>query len=642
MTKKTRKDCFFGMHFDFHADVDSKGIGLQNTAEDVARYLDAAKPEFLNYDTKGHPGYTSYFTKYGNAAPGLEADFLKVVREETQKRGIRLYAHHSGIFDVLASRRHPEWTIQDNEGNPSNVMDVTGPYADELLIKQLKELCLEYGFDGVWVDGENWAYRENYRYEFLEKFYQQSGYPAIDPDPYSPSHLAFREYCRDKFVKYIRHYIAEIKKDCPDFEISSNCAYGHFMPEKPMEEMDYLTEDGAPAAGGVSYLARCFTRSGKPWDVQSWGALNFDDRLAASVKIKKALHFEAREGSQVISQGGSYMASNTLNMNGKMLVEDEIERMRSLSEYLHARKPYNWGSIPLENTVVYLSDYNKLRTTPGLYDNTYLPKYACQLVLNGGRPVDVIFDYHILEDRLGDTKTIILPEIQYLSKELISKLRDFAEKGGNLILCGTDSCRLFEDMAGATFAYDTVERLYVQSGDHQYGIRRPVTLFEKDTAIDLCNCYSDLMDSTRPTVSSVILNSYGKGKAVFIGWNIISEYKEYHNFVLRNIMRLVLDTVEPTPYAYLEKGLHRVEIVPAMKEDKMIVNVINTTEIDDPQEGYDEIVPLHDLVIAVRYDHAPSSVKLQPEGISPAYTYDGTYLHVTIDKLEIHSIIVVE
>jgi len=307
MKNKTRKDCFWGLHFDFHADVDSVGIGIQNTAEDVGRYLDAAKPDYIHYDTKGHPGYTSYCTKYGNAAPGIEADFLKVVREETKKRGILLFAHYSGILEELASKRHPEWTVLDEEGKTTTRMDVTGPYVEELMIPQLIELAVEYGLDGAWIDGDCWAWQENWNPEYLEGFYEKSGYRSIDPDLNSPSHLAFREYCRNTFTDYLKHYMTEIKKAAPGFEITSNCAYGHFIPQKPLDEIDYLTEDAAPYAGGEGYLARCFARSGKPWDIGDWGGTCLTEkRYAAVYRNRKCVDWICREASRAISLGGGF------------------------------------------------------------------------------------------------------------------------------------------------------------------------------------------------------------------------------------------------------------------------------------------------------------------------------------------------
>lgn len=111
-----RSDAYFGLHFDFHAVESTTGIGTKTKAEQIARYLDAVKPDYIQVDTKGHPGYASYCSEYGSVAPGLACDHLKILREETKKRGIILIAHHSGVYDVLACKTHPEWAAMNEDG----------------------------------------------------------------------------------------------------------------------------------------------------------------------------------------------------------------------------------------------------------------------------------------------------------------------------------------------------------------------------------------------------------------------------------------------------------------------------------------------------------------------------------------------
>ena len=123
---KKRKDCFFGLHFDFHATPDETGIGSMTDPKKVGEYLDAVKPDFVQFDTKGHPGYASFMTAYGNAAPGLEVDHLKIIREETKKRGILLFAHYSGAYEAKVTREHPDWATMEKDGKRSQIVNDTG------------------------------------------------------------------------------------------------------------------------------------------------------------------------------------------------------------------------------------------------------------------------------------------------------------------------------------------------------------------------------------------------------------------------------------------------------------------------------------------------------------------------------------
>ena len=71
-----RRDAFFGMHFDLHPQKTDTALGADVTEEMVGALLDRTKPDFVQYDCKGHAGYAGYATKVGWAAPGIVKDSL--------------------------------------------------------------------------------------------------------------------------------------------------------------------------------------------------------------------------------------------------------------------------------------------------------------------------------------------------------------------------------------------------------------------------------------------------------------------------------------------------------------------------------------------------------------------------------------
>ena len=105
---KGRKDCFLGVHFDFHAQKDTIRIGRDFDEKPLGNFIERVRPDFIQCDTKGHAGYSSYPTKIGTSAPDIVRDVLKAWREVTARHGVLLYAHHSGVYDVVASEEHPE------------------------------------------------------------------------------------------------------------------------------------------------------------------------------------------------------------------------------------------------------------------------------------------------------------------------------------------------------------------------------------------------------------------------------------------------------------------------------------------------------------------------------------------------------
>ena len=59
---KKRKDSFLGIHFDFHSRGD-KPVAPELGYDVAAKMLDEVKPDYVQIDTKGHPGFSSYPTK---------------------------------------------------------------------------------------------------------------------------------------------------------------------------------------------------------------------------------------------------------------------------------------------------------------------------------------------------------------------------------------------------------------------------------------------------------------------------------------------------------------------------------------------------------------------------------------------------
>ena len=97
-----RKDCYFGLHFDLHPNKNDTALGRDLTEEMVERLLERVRPDYVQYDCKGHPGYLGYPSKVGTSAPGIVKDSLAIWRRVTARHGVALFIHFSGAWDSLA------------------------------------------------------------------------------------------------------------------------------------------------------------------------------------------------------------------------------------------------------------------------------------------------------------------------------------------------------------------------------------------------------------------------------------------------------------------------------------------------------------------------------------------------------------
>ncbi|MCF0233860.1 MAG: hypothetical protein HUK22_02635, partial [Thermoguttaceae bacterium] len=298
-----RAESFFGVHFDFHAGAGDVNIGANTTPEMVQAIIDAVHPDYLQTDSKGHAGFTSYPTKVGNPAPGIVADGLKVWREVTAKNGVALYLHYSGVWDSTAIVKHPEWALIDANGKAAaDATSVFGGYKDGLLVPQLIEIANVYGVDGIWVDGECWATKMDYSPAAREEFKARTGLEV----PGSPADEGWREwrnFHRDGFREYLRDYIAKVKKEAPQFQIASNWAFTNHMPEPISAPVDFISGDYSPndSVNSARYAARFMANQGISWDLMAWSFANKAGVPGWSPKTAVQL---CREAACVLALGG--------------------------------------------------------------------------------------------------------------------------------------------------------------------------------------------------------------------------------------------------------------------------------------------------------------------------------------------------
>ena len=158
---KRRSESSFGLHFDFHARPypGRPPVGLTLKEEDIREICTLIRPDFIQIDCKGHPGWASYPTECGNGMPEQVQDTLALWRRVTKEEDVALYMHYSGVWDSNYITKYPEDAVMHADGsrpeNATRTQDFS--YADRLLIPQMCELAGKYCVDGIWIDGECWC-----------------------------------------------------------------------------------------------------------------------------------------------------------------------------------------------------------------------------------------------------------------------------------------------------------------------------------------------------------------------------------------------------------------------------------------------------------------------------------------------------
>ena len=591
-----RDQSFLGIHFDFHAGAANKNIGANTTPEMIGTILDMVHPDYIQVDCKGHPGYSSYPTEVGNPAPGVVTDPLAVWRKVTADRGVGLYMHYSGVWDARAVELHPEWAIKDPAGNPSDrITSVFGPYVDKLLIPQLKELAGKYQVDGMWVDGECWATALDYGEKAVKLFKEETGFDA-PTSPEEPHWYEWKQFCREGFRKYLRHYIAAVRSEYPDFQICSNWAYTHHMSEPVSAPVDFLSGDYSPtnSVNSARVAARYLAWQGVPWDLMAWSFAGNGEarRQKTSVQLM-------REAAVTLSQGGGFQAYYTQNGDGSVKL-DKLTSMADVAVFARARQKYCHHSASFPQVAVLLSTYDyQHRNLPG-NPGALFPNFTggaagiMNCLLEAQYSVDLLGEASLLPD-LSRFPLIVIPECETLSEVFRDDLLEYVKGGGALLVVGKDMADFFSSASGI-------------------GLKG----------------------------SEWFSAGLGSGKIGFIPTEIAGDYESGKGSdSIRARVNVLVNELFPEPLVEVLSSPY-VDVSLRKLNGTLQVHLVNTSGDHRNTPIIDSIDPVKDIEVALRLPEKPSRIVCQPEGKELRFKYKGGKAIFKVPSLEIYSIIEVE
>jgi hypothetical protein len=647
-----RADSFLGIHFDFHAGDDCTEIGKYVTPEMIEQIIDAVHPDYIQCDCKGHRGLCSYPTKVGNPAPGFVRDQLRIWREVTARRGVALYLHYSGVWDTEACKKHPEWARVDENGKPDpDKTSVFGPYADKLLIPQLRELANEYGVDGVWVDGECWATVRDYSAPALKLFREKTGISAVPKKPGDPSWYEFSEFCRDGFRSYLNHYVTELHRTNPNFQIASNWAFTSLMPEPVSAPIDFISGDfsarNSVNAGRLE--GRCMVHQGKPWDLMAW-SFTWTDGLYNTKTVPQL----QREAATVLALGGGFQAYFPQKRDGSVRLWQQTELMSEVAKFCRARQEFCHKAEPVPQVALLYSTGAYYRKCANVFapwggELTAL-NGILQSLLDSHNSVDIVMEHH-LKGRMGNYPLIVIPEWEYLAPEFRNDLLSYVRGGGNLLLIGPASAALFEKELDVKLLGKPSTKLAALSyGGWIAGLNTPVQQVEPGNSAkpfgklyDLGLGYIGVNDTAGPSWTAATITPFGQGKIAAAWLNLGERYMNNATPTARDFLEGLVRDLFPNPVVEIS-GSHTVDVSVARKNGRLMVNLVNTAgpHSNSVVNVFDEIPPVGPLTVSIRSDQKPRNVIVQPGARKIAWDYTGGKVRLTLPKLEIHDIIVVE
>ena len=657
---KRRKDSFFGIHCDYHAQPWMGTVGTTLCEEDIRKVCRELKPDFWQIDCKGHFGWATYPSTMGNAMPDFAVDTLAMYRKVTREEGVALYMHYSGVWDDKYCKEHPEDCVLRADGSRSTQhIYWNSKYADNFLIPQLSELVEKYGIDGVWIDGECWAWEMDYHPETIELFQKETGIdlggkvPVGPEDPYIDE---FREFNRELFRRHVRHYTDVLHAKYPELQITSNYIFTVHMPEKVSAGVDFLSGDNMPDNAYISarYVSRYMPQQNIPWDIMGMGQ---KWTTPACIDILPAHPVQVmQQAAASMSFGGGFQIGLSSNFDNSPNMINLLS-FKPAAEFIRAREKFTFKGQLVPQAAIFLSTHDRYTLKGSLFDlhSDRLSKCGLtSLLCDCGQSFEIVSEHTLLND-YNKYKMIAVAETRNeLSEESVRVLMDYAKNGGSLFLVGRKTCEIFA-AAGAPIGVAKLtdyapegrflgqqhapedERFFTVDDTSLGGVLYPVEITaDAPFEVVASTCYS----SKSPRRPFAIIKEYGQGKIAAVGADLGLEYSTNSQYMHRKVAKIIVDKLY-TPLARIENALGFLDLTCLTKDGKLMLQLSNANGNHNNTNCATEdfIPPVVDIRLSIAMEQPPKKLIFQPDGKELAFEFVDGRVYFDIDRVNIHNVI---
>lgn len=640
-----RKDAFFGLHFDLHPQKTDTSLGADVEEANILELIDRVRPDYVQYDCKGHAGYAGYPTKVGWPSPGIVKDSLAVWRRATRERAVRLFIHYSGVWDSKAVEEHPEWARIDAQGKPDpKATSVFGPYVDRLLIPQLEEAVALYDLDGLWVDGECWAAELDYSPAALRAWRSRTGYASAPRDRSEAHWLEWKMFQRQAFEKYLSHWVDALHAFRPGLEITSNWMYTTFAP-KPVEgRLDFLSGDYSPSLSvdRARVEARYLASTGMPWDLMAWG---FDRGRGQEWSLKSPVQLQ-QEAAVVLMQGGGFEVYNTPTRSGAIIPEI-INQLAEVGAFCRARQALSHKSRSVPQVALVLSETSLWDRMERIYSpwagELDELEGALHMLLELHYSVDILAEHQLIK-RLGEFPLVVIPDSPKLEPDFREALAAYVKKGGRLLLLGERCARLFEPLLGVALAGEPREaavELATPAGPVSVSGRWQEA--EAVTATP-AGFHFPSRDLRRGASLAAAINSYGRGRIASVFGPVALAFLHGHHPGLRQWGGAICAELFPSPSVAID-GPPTVDIALRRTADgRLCLHLLNRSNFPVPDlYNFIDFVPsVGPIKVNLQLEAKPKDVLWMPAARRLKWTYEDGRLQTIIPSLRLHGILVVD
>jgi hypothetical protein len=262
-----------------------------------------------------------------------------------------------------------------------------------------------------------------------------------------------------------------------------------------------------------------------------------------------------------------------------------------------------------------------------------------QALLESQQSVEIQSEHH-LTGRMAEYPLIDVPEWEYLEPQFKTELAAYVRGGGNLLLIGPKTAALFRDELDAVPASEPASaadcRLAYQ-GDLAAisGQVQAVKLGAK------CLPFGEIQRADKSTQPAAFVQEYGRGRIAATSFTFGQGYTDAQNSLMRRFLNDLSRQLFPKPMVEVT-GSNDVDVVVNRQNGKLMVDLVNTAGPHRTQHVIDSIPPVGPLGVTIRQSMKPAKVTLEPVGTALPFEYRNGEIRLTVPRVEIHEIIVVD
>ncbi len=639
---------FCKSHPDFHAPA-HVAVGGRLDGHEYGRRLRECGADTVVAFAKCHYGFSYYPTRVGTPHPQLQKDMVGEIVEGCHAHDVAVVGYLSTFLDTAAVEQHPDWASRDREGRTEGGhygrVCVNGPYVEELLIPQGRELLEEYDVDEIFYDTMTLfspCHCENCRRAF--------GGP-VPEGPQDEDWLRYVRWYRERFSEFFARVAREMHA-VRDVPCAFNWMWSARDPNSPPAGIDGLLGDDQYGGESASYNCRYWAGEGLPFEYMTG---RFLAGLGDWNSGTPTMYRYAAAAS--IANGGGFWLIDRMMPDGS-LQEEAYRTMAAPFHFIRRRLDYVRGARHVPEVGV-LNGWTHLVGPDLRYfpDNeargrrAFPYRGASDLLTTRGRHFTGLSEGALVE-RAADYRLIILPEQEFLRDDVADALRGYVEGGGRLLVtqsAGAGPAPAVLELAGVSVEGFTEANHGYFAGETPVLQRSPFARIAPGTAAPLRGYVRPVGGGARfghgfapPEAEgdfpAVTLNHVGQGQVAYVGAPVFESYHRYYDHHLAAVLLELVDRLLPDPIVRSEAPPN-VETAVLRRGDDLLVNLVNHNARERKSAGYVSVVhhmpELHDVRLRVRCAPGVGRVLSVPEERELPFRESAGYLEIVVPRLHI-------